>query len=59
VIQLHPDFSAWTWDARSCAELKVAGPEVERVKAKLARNAGLLAKRAKRGADKARRRLAS
>ena len=35
---LHPDFSRWTWDARACAELKVVGPEVDRVKATLQRN---------------------
>ncbi len=38
-VRLHPDFSSWAWDGRACAELKVVGPEVDAVKAKLARRA--------------------
>ncbi len=37
--RLHPDFSSWAWDGRACAELKVVGPEVDAVKAKLAQRA--------------------
>ncbi len=33
---LHPDFARLTWDARACAELKVTGPELAAVRAKLA-----------------------
>src|SRR6185437_10578848 len=40
-IFLHPDFSSLAWDARSYADLKVVGPEVDRVRAKLARQAEL------------------
>jgi hypothetical protein len=36
---LHPDFSRWAWDARACADLKVTGPELERVRAQLAERA--------------------
>ncbi len=36
---LHPDFSRWSWDARACAELKVTGPELQAIRAKLARRA--------------------
>ncbi len=45
---LHPDFARWTWDARACAELKVTGPELDAVRAKLAMRAeaDLLAQRA-------------
>ncbi len=32
---LHPDFSRWAWDARACAEIKVTGPELDTVRAKL------------------------
>lgn len=39
VVRLHPDFSTLRWDARACAVLKVTGPEVDRVKEKLARRA--------------------
>jgi hypothetical protein len=39
VVRLHPDFSTLRWDARACAILKVTGPEVDRVKEKLARRA--------------------
>ena len=42
---LHPDFARWTWDARACAELKVTGPELDAVRAKLARRAGKLRRR--------------
>jgi len=38
-LVLHPDFSRWTWDARACAELKVVGPELDTIRAKLARRA--------------------
>lgn len=38
-LTLHPDFSRWAWDARACADLKVVGAEVERVKAQLAARA--------------------
>jgi hypothetical protein len=41
--RLHPDFSSWVWDGRGCAELKVVGPEVDAVKAKLARRAAACA----------------
>jgi len=34
-MQLHPDFSAWTWDARACAELRIVGPEVDAIRATL------------------------
>lgn len=34
-LALHPDFSRWTWDGRACAELKVVGPEVDAVRARL------------------------
>ncbi len=33
---LHPDFARWAWDARACAELRVTGPELDAVRAKLA-----------------------
>jgi hypothetical protein len=36
VVRLHPDFSTLRWDARACAVLKVTGPEVDRIKEKLA-----------------------
>ncbi len=36
---LHPDFARWAWDARACAELRVTGPELDAVRAKLARRA--------------------
>ncbi len=36
---LHPDFSRWSWDARACAELKVTGPELQAIGAKLERRA--------------------
>ncbi|MGE0224218.1 MAG: Hint domain-containing protein [Acetobacteraceae bacterium] len=39
-MQLHPDFSAWTWDARACAELRVVGPEVDAIRATLRAHAG-------------------
>jgi len=39
-LVLHPDFARLVWDGRACAELKVTGPELEAVRAKLARNAG-------------------
>lgn len=42
-MRLHPDFS-YTWDARACAGLKITGPEVDRVKAKLAKRAKATAK---------------
>jgi hypothetical protein len=31
--------SRWVWDARACAELVIVGPEVDRIKATLLRNA--------------------
>jgi collagen type I alpha len=42
---LHPDFARWTWDARACAELKVTGPELDAVRAKLAMRAEAQARR--------------
>jgi len=45
-IVLHPDFSRWAWDARACAELKVTGPELDAVRAKLAQRAGAIRERA-------------
>ena len=47
-LVLHPDFARLVWDGRACAELKVTGPELEAVRAKLARNAG--ARKSKRRA---------
>ncbi|MBV8616996.1 MAG: Hint domain-containing protein, partial [Acetobacteraceae bacterium] len=38
-LVLHPDFARLVWDGRACAELKVTGPELEAVRARLARNA--------------------
>lgn len=38
-LVLHPDLSRWNWDARACAALKVTGPEVQAIRAKLRRNA--------------------
>jgi len=46
VLVLHPDFSRWNWDGRACAELKVVGPEVDAVRAKLERRARRARKRA-------------
>ena len=43
---LHPDFSRWSWDGRACAELKVIGPEVDAVRAKLERRARRARKKA-------------
>lgn len=34
-IQLYPDFAALQWEASGCAPLKVVGPEVDRVRARL------------------------
>jgi collagen type I alpha len=45
-IVLHPDFSRWAWDARACAELKVTGPELDVVRAKLAQRAEAIGERA-------------
>ncbi len=36
VVQMHPDFSALTWDARACAPLEVTGPRVNAVRERLA-----------------------
>ena len=36
VVQMHPDFSALTWDARGCAPLEVTGPRVSAVRDRLA-----------------------
>jgi collagen type I/II/III/V/XI/XXIV/XXVII alpha len=48
VLVLHPDFSRWSWDARACAELKITGPELEAIHAKLERRAAQLAAASKR-----------
>lgn len=36
VVQMHPDFSALTWDARGCAPLEVTGPRVSAARDRLA-----------------------
>ncbi len=38
-LVLHPDFARRAWDAGACAELKVIGPEVAAVRARLAERA--------------------
>lgn len=45
-LRLHPDFSRWSWDGRACAELKVVGPQVDAVRAKLEQAAVLNEQRA-------------
>jgi hypothetical protein len=42
-VALYPDFARYAWDARACADLKVIGAEVERVRAQLATQARALA----------------
>jgi len=37
VVQAHPDFSRRLWDGDACAQLVVAGPLLERVRAGLRR----------------------
>jgi collagen type I/II/III/V/XI/XXIV/XXVII alpha len=39
-VVLHPDFARLVWDGRACAELKVTGPELDAVRARLERRAG-------------------
>jgi hypothetical protein len=49
-IRLHPDFATRVWEADGCAKLAVTGPEVERVRSRLAqrRLAGRLRRAARR-----------
>ena len=47
-IVLHPDFSDIAWDVLGCAPLKVTGPEVERIRARLADRAASPARRVRR-----------
>ncbi len=35
-VVLHPDFGRWTWDARAFGDLKLVGPEVDAVRARIA-----------------------
>jgi hypothetical protein len=35
VVRMHPDFARHMWDAESCAPLVVAGPDLDRVRARL------------------------
>ena len=42
VRQLHADFAARLWDAAACAPLALAGPAVQRARARLARQAGMV-----------------
>ncbi len=42
-IVLHPDFARWAWDGQACAELKVIGPELDAVRAKLAQRVEAIA----------------
>ena len=44
-VQMHPDFSALTWDARACAPLEVTGPRVAALRARLVRRERMAAKR--------------
>ncbi|MGE0415587.1 MAG: Hint domain-containing protein [Acetobacteraceae bacterium] len=39
VVQLHPAFTAWSWEAQSCAPLTVTGPTVALHRARLAERA--------------------
>ena len=39
-VQLYPDFAVLRWEAAGCAPLKVVGPEVDRVRARLASTKG-------------------
>ncbi len=36
VVQLHPSFNAWTWEAQSCAPMVVTGPILRHQRARLA-----------------------
>lgn len=38
-VRLHPDFSAKVWEMEGCAPLVIAGPQVERVRRRLAKAA--------------------
>ncbi|MGE0224260.1 MAG: Hint domain-containing protein [Acetobacteraceae bacterium] len=46
VVTLHPALDALTWDARACAPLVVAGPELDRARARLHQQAGRQGQRA-------------
>jgi hypothetical protein len=47
-VQLHPDFAAWTWEAKGFAPLIVTGPIIAAVRARLLQRAAKLANRSKR-----------
>ncbi|HEY1935604.1 MAG TPA: Hint domain-containing protein [Acetobacteraceae bacterium] len=49
-LVLHPDFSSLAWEGSGCAELKVAGEEVQAVRWHLARRADVLAGAVERAA---------
>jgi hypothetical protein len=49
-LVLHPDFSSLAWEGSACAELKVAGEEVQSVGWHLARRADMLEGEANRAA---------
>jgi hypothetical protein len=40
VIQLYPDFARRVWEADACAPIVVAGPQLDRVRARLHERAG-------------------
>lgn len=42
-LTLHPDFSAWTWEAQGCAPLIVTGPALEAAQQRLHARSGQLA----------------
>lgn len=45
-VDLYPDMAALTWEAMGAAELKVVGPEVDSIRAKLASRAPVAARQA-------------
>ena len=47
---LHPDFSGLAWEGSGCAELRLAGPEVQSVRWQLARRAEVLRRKAEHAA---------
>ena len=45
-VAAHPVFGAWRWEARGCAPLVVAGPELRAARARLAALAAPMSQRA-------------